>query len=439
MSDPEAFSSRAYQRRPRDFSGLRPAADHSDYSLPELQWNGLRFAAVPALLRDGGVLLVPLEEAFTGGELTSASADSPSRLVGPFGIGTCTLRSSRRVELQSEVPALLAGLDADTFRDPESDRASALRTKQGLRGVAGIGLSKDWSLWLAADGVRRLLDLYHKLASPGNPLHSRHSPYATGESGSEGGPGLGPGARPALPTRRAGSAGGVPSSRLSALEAPGCELAASPAALLATQPGVEVEASRALKHGASLLPRSGAAAGRAGFSSEQLTALLRAAGRPPERLPYRRPAALTGASSLGHPPHAGPLRDAGFSHPPSGLLNAAPPLLPTGVLSSVKGDGGWHQLGWLLPGMPNPPFQLVRGLAQRQEVLDRFFESPRRVAANPAYFKDVDHPESRTELTGGETPTRDPAAAPQRAPQPEAKGAPQAAAKPVDSGAGEAP
>ena len=173
MSDPEAIRSRTYQRRPRDFSGLRTAADHSDYSLPELQWNGLRFAAVPALLRDGGVLLALPEEAFTEGELASASADSLLRLVGAFGIGTCALRSSRRGELQSEVPALIAGLDADTSRDSESDRVLALRTEQGLREVAGFGLSKDWSLWLAADGVRRLLDLYRKLASLPNPSNPR--------------------------------------------------------------------------------------------------------------------------------------------------------------------------------------------------------------------------------------------------------------------------
>ena len=41
-----------------DFSVLRTAEDFSDYSLLELQWNGLRFAAVPALVRDGGVPLV---------------------------------------------------------------------------------------------------------------------------------------------------------------------------------------------------------------------------------------------------------------------------------------------------------------------------------------------------------------------------------------------
>ena len=41
-----------------DFSDLRTAEDFSDYSLLEPQWNGLRFAAVPALVRNGGVLVV---------------------------------------------------------------------------------------------------------------------------------------------------------------------------------------------------------------------------------------------------------------------------------------------------------------------------------------------------------------------------------------------
>ena len=110
MSDPEEEGLATTTVGLTDFSGLRTAADHSDYSLLELQWNGLRFAAVPALLRDGGVLLVLPEEAFSEEELALASADGFSGLLGPFVIGTCTLRGARRIELQSEVPALIVDL-----------------------------------------------------------------------------------------------------------------------------------------------------------------------------------------------------------------------------------------------------------------------------------------------------------------------------------------
>ena len=232
-----------------DFSGLRTAADHSEYSLLELQWNGLHFAAVPALLRDGGVLLALPGEAFSEEEVTLASADGFSGLLGPFVIGTCALRGARRVELQSEVPALIVDLDADTLCDPESDGVLALCTEQSLRELTGFGLSKGRSLWLAAEGVRRLVDLYRKLASPGNPPHSRCSPYATGEFGGEEGPSPGPAARPALPTRREASIGGVPDSRLVALEAQVRELVASQIALLAAQQGFGVGALGAQRHG----------------------------------------------------------------------------------------------------------------------------------------------------------------------------------------------
>ena len=75
-----------------DFSDLRTAEDFSDYSLLELQWNGLRFAAVPALVRDGGVLVVVPEEAFSEEELTLASADGFDGFIGPFVNGSCTVR-----------------------------------------------------------------------------------------------------------------------------------------------------------------------------------------------------------------------------------------------------------------------------------------------------------------------------------------------------------
>ena len=580
MSDPEELDLATTTVGLVDFSELRTAADHSDYSLLELQWNGLRFAAVPAQLRDGGVLLVLPEEAFSEEELTLASADGFSGFVGPYVIGSCTLRGARRVELQSEVPALIVDLDADILCDQASDGVLALCTEQSLRELTGFGLSKGRSLWLAAEGVRRLVDLYRKLASPGNPPHSRCSPYATGESGGEELPGSGPAARPPLPTRREASAGGVPDSRLVALEAQVRELVASQTALLAAQQGAGVGASGALKHGTTVPPLFEAEAGRAGLSLEQLTALLGAAGRPPDRLRDSRPTGLTGASSSGHLPLQGHLEAQAHPHPAGTLPKAAPPPLPTGVSTPVKGDldatsllaalvqqnnnllgaltknrgdtfgdyldtedrpsagvrgyqarqqfqaalkrdpnavyasvrrrlaeaietdeatlpgaamrtfftnkvplgsmrgltyfafataqlweaaerddlaslkaqvallavyleqvavdGGRHQLGWLLTGMPNPPFQLVQSHAQRQEDPVGFLGDPRWVAANLAYLKDVDYLESRTKLVGGKTPTGDPAATPKQRPKSKPKGAPKAAAKPAAGGAGEA-
>ena len=65
-------------------------------------------------------------------------------------------------------------------------------------------------------------------------------------------------------------------------------------------------------------------------------------------------------------------------------------------LEQVAVDGGRHQLGWLLTGMPNPPFQLAQAHSQRaQEDPVGFLGDPRWVAANFAYFKDVDYFESR--------------------------------------------
>ena len=107
-------------------------------------------------------------------------------------------------------------------------------------------------------------------------------------------------------------------------------------------------------------------------------------------------------------------------------------------LEQVAVDGGRHQLGWLLTGMPNPPFQLVQSHAQRQEDPVGFLGDPRWVAANLAYLKDVDYLEGRTRLVGGKTPSGDPGAAPKQRPKPKAKGAPKAAAKPAAGGAGEA-
>ena len=106
-----------------DFSDLRTAEEFSDYSLLELQWNGLRFAAVPALVRSGGVLVVVPEEAFSEEELSLASADGFEGLIGPFVNGSCTLRAARRAELQSEVQVLVVDLDSNSLGDPVVDGA----------------------------------------------------------------------------------------------------------------------------------------------------------------------------------------------------------------------------------------------------------------------------------------------------------------------------
>ena len=160
-----------------DFSVLRTAEDFSDYSLLELQWNSLRFAAVPALVRDGGVLLVLPGGAFSEEELALASAGGFTGLIRPFVNGSCTLRSSRRTELQSEVQVLIVDLDCDTFGDPECDGVLALCTEDSLKELSGFGLVKGLSLWPSAEGVRRLVELYRKLATPARLLHSRSIPY----------------------------------------------------------------------------------------------------------------------------------------------------------------------------------------------------------------------------------------------------------------------
>ena len=109
-------------------------------------------------------------------------------------------------------------------------------------------------------------------------------------------------------------------------------------------------------------------------------------------------------------------------------------------LEQVAVDGGRHQLGWLLTGMPKPPFQVAQAHSQRaQEDPAGFLGDPRWVAANLAYFKDVDYFESRMKLVGGKTPTADRPAAAARPPKAEAKGAPKAAAKAAAGGGGEAP
>ena len=105
-------------------------------------------------------------------------------------------------------------------------------------------------------------------------------------------------------------------------------------------------------------------------------------------------------------------------------------------LEQVAVDGGRHQLGWLLTGMPNPPFQLVQAHSQRtQEDPVGFLGDPRWVAANLAYFKDVDYLESRAKLVGKQPPPDRPEGS---SPEPKArsKEAPEAAAFATAAGSG---
>ena len=100
--------------------------------------------------------------------------------------------------------------------------------------------------------------------------------------------------------QQASVASGASDSRLEALEAQVRALATSQTALLSTQRDTGQGPSGAGRAGTSVPPLFEAEAGRAGLSLEQLTALLGAAGRPPERLRDGRPAALPGASSSSH-------------------------------------------------------------------------------------------------------------------------------------------
>ena len=127
-----------------DFSDLRTAEDFSDYSLLGLQWNGLRFAAVPAQVLSGGVLVVAPEEAVSEEELNLASADGFVGLIGPFVNGSCTLRGARRAELQGEVQALIVDLGSDTLGDPEVDGVLALCTESSLKELTGFGVVKEF-------------------------------------------------------------------------------------------------------------------------------------------------------------------------------------------------------------------------------------------------------------------------------------------------------
>ena len=183
MSDLEEEEAGPASVGPVDFSDLRIAEDFSDYSLLELQWNGLCFAAVPALVRSGGVLVVVPEEAFSEEELNRASADGFDGLIGPFVNGSCTPRGARKAELQGEVQVLIVDLDSNTLGDLEVHGALALCTGSSLKELTVFGVVKGRSLWLSAKGVWRLVELYHKLASPAHLPHSRSSPYVTADQG----------------------------------------------------------------------------------------------------------------------------------------------------------------------------------------------------------------------------------------------------------------
>ena len=105
-------------------------------------------------------------------------------------------------------------------------------------------------------------------------------------------------------------------------------------------------------------------------------------------------------------------------------------------LGRVAENSGHHQLGWLLTGMPNPPFQLVQVLPQRaQEDPEGFLGHPRWVGANPAYFKDVDYLKGRAKLVGRQPPSDRPEGS---SPEPKArpKEAPKAAANAAAAGSG---
>jgi hypothetical protein len=290
-----------------DLSNVRTAGEHSDYSLLGLQWNGQRFAAVPALLREGGILVALPEETFSEEELALATEERLPGLVGPYVSGSCTLRGARRAELQTTVDVLIVDLDTSLLSDPGQDGALGPCTEDGLRELTGFGLVQGRSLWPSAEGVRRLVGVFHNLASP-EPLHRRATPYVTAD---EEGAAVNSGparTHRAAPKPRPNAAGA--DDRLEALEAQVRALVTSLGARSEAGPGGLAVA----KAGVTVPPLFEAEAGRAGLTSEQLTALLGAAGRPPDRLYDSRlpvpvsvnPAPSARASSSAVPPHALP-------------------------------------------------------------------------------------------------------------------------------------
>ena len=59
-------------------------------------------------------------------------------------------------------------------------------------------------------------------------------------------------------------------------------------------------------------------------------------------------------------------------------------------------DGGKHQLGWMLTGLPQPPFNLTsRNQVRNQEEPFGLLTDPKWMAANLSYVKDLDYFETR--------------------------------------------
>ena len=525
----------------------------------ELQLNGQRFAAVPALLREGGILVVVPEDTFSEEELTLAGEEGFSGLVGPYVSGSCTLRGARRAELHTSVDVLIVDLDTSMLGDSPQGASLGLCSEDGQRELTVFGLVQGRASWPSAEGVRRLVGAFRNMGSA-EPLHHRATPYATADEGEATAPAPVRSHRAAAKPRPQGAG---EDDRLEALEAQVRSLVTSLGARSEAGPGSLAVA----KAGGAVPPLFEAEAGRAGLTSEQLTALLGAAGRPPERLYDSRPpvpisASLPSdarASGSAAPPHSLPKGSAAGPRSAVPTLPISPPdvsellaslvqqnntllsafvkqrgdqggdLLdseersPSGMrgyqarqhfqaslkkdpdavyasvrrrlaeaiemeesalpsaamrtfftnkvpLGNMKGlthfcfavaqlweaaerndvaamkaqiallavyleqvavDGGRHQLGWLLTGLPNPPFQLVQShTLKAQDDPVGYLGDPRWIAANLVYLKDVDYLEQRTRaLTKAPAGDRPPGQL--SAPRPKAKGAPKAAGAPA--------
>ena len=233
---------------------------------------------------------------------------------------------------------LIVDLDSNTLCDPEVDGALALCTENSLRELTGFGVVKGRStLRPSAEGVRRLVELYRKLASPAHLPHSRTSPYMTADEGSPSPGGLPLHSGPV--PQQTPAASGASDSRLEALEAQVRALVTSQTALL-TQRDPGQGSGGTGRASSSVLPLFETEAGRAGLSLEQLTALLGAAGRPPERLHDGRQAALPKASSSNHLTLQDRLAAQGSATPPAphSRPKAPPTARPTGPRSLGTGD-----------------------------------------------------------------------------------------------------
>ncbi len=333
-----------------DLSSVRTAEECSDYSLLELQHNGQRFAAVPALLREGGILVAVPEEAFPEEELVLAFEEGFPGVVGPYVSGSCTLRGARRAELHTAVDVLIVDLDTSLLHDPTGSTTLVPCTEDGLRDLPGFGLVQGRSLWPSAEGVRRLVGVFRNLATP-EPLHHRSLPYATADEEGAAGSG-GPSRSPRAVSTPCPNGAGA-DDRLEALEAQVQALAATLEARSGARPG----SSTVIEAGTAVPPLFEAEAGRAGFSREQLTALLRAAGRPPDRLNDDRLPATVGANA---PPSA---RAPGPSSPPLALPKSS-------------AAGSWGASPSVSPGSPAAS-ELLGALVQQNNSLLSALVKPR--------------------------------------------------------------